>query len=341
MKQEKLIKYWLLTGLIMTLVQVLLGGITRLTGSGLSITEWKPILGFLPPLNEAEWQIAFQKYQTIGQYKHLNNYFTISDFKFIFFWEYFHRLWARTIGMVFALPFLYFLVKKSFTTTQIKSLVWIFILGGFQGAIGWIMVKSGINETSLYVDHFKLCLHFSTAMLLVALLWKFYIQYAFPTIKYSFSSKINQLLIVLISLLFVQLCYGAFMAGLHAGPTAPRWPLLSPTSIFPEGGDEWGIFKWINHPQSVQFVHRGFAYVLCLLCIYWYTQLKNTTLPTYIKIIPVFFVILQTLLGIVTVMYSPFQHLLLIFGVLHQFVAMLFWMALTGIYFVSEKVNSK
>src|SRR5690606_30534366 len=114
-KGKKAIIAWLIVGIIMTIVQILLGGITRLTGSGLSITEWKPIMGAIPPLNEAEWMVAFQKYQQIGQSKYLNSHFTLSNFKFIFFWEWFHRLWGRLIGFVFIIPFLIFLKKKYFT----------------------------------------------------------------------------------------------------------------------------------------------------------------------------------------------------------------------------------
>ncbi|WP_305833183.1 COX15/CtaA family protein, partial [Klebsiella pneumoniae] len=145
----------------------LLGGITRLTGSGLSITEWKPIMGALPPLNKTEWQQAFEQYQKIAQFKYINSHFTLGDFKFIFFWEWFHRLWARLISVVFLIPFIYFLIKKYFQQWMIKPLIILFVMGGLQGAIGWIMVKSGLNDENVYVNHIRLAIHFVAAMVLI------------------------------------------------------------------------------------------------------------------------------------------------------------------------------
>ena len=167
-RSNRIIANWLFIGVGMLIVQVLLGGITRLTGSGLSITEWNPIMGAIPPLNEQQWQKAFKAYQQIAQYKYLNNNFTLSDFKFIFFWEWFHRLWARLMGLVFLVPFIYFLVKGYFKKWMITPLIMLFVLGGLQGVIGWIMVKSGLNDENLYVSHFRLAIHFIAAMLLIA-----------------------------------------------------------------------------------------------------------------------------------------------------------------------------
>ena len=142
-RSTKLVATWLLIGVVMTVIQVALGGITRLTGSGLSITEWDVITGSLPPFNEQQWLAEFNKYRQTPQYHLLNFDFTLSDFKFIFFWEWFHRLWARTIGLVFAIGFVWFLVKKHFKKEMINPLLILFLLGALQGAIGWIMVASG------------------------------------------------------------------------------------------------------------------------------------------------------------------------------------------------------
>jgi len=171
-KKSNAVAIWLLIGVGMIVVQVLLGGITRLTGSGLSITEWKPLLGAIPPLNEADWQKAFEQYKQIGQFKQLNFEFTLSDFKFIYFWEWFHREWARLIAIVFLLPFVYFIIKKKFRQEMVKPLMILFLLGILQGLIGWIMVKSGLNEESLYVNHIRLAIHFISALgLLSYTLW--------------------------------------------------------------------------------------------------------------------------------------------------------------------------
>ena len=171
-KKSNAVAIWLLIGVGMIIIQVLLGGITRLTGSGLSITEWKPILGAIPPMNEAAWLKAFEQYKQIGQFKHLNFEFTLSDFKFIYFWEWFHREWARLIALVFLIPFIYFLVKKMFRKEMINPLIILFLLGAAQGLIGWIMVASGLNDENLYVNHIRLAIHFTSALgLLVYTYW--------------------------------------------------------------------------------------------------------------------------------------------------------------------------
>jgi len=146
------------------IIQILLGGITRLSGSGLSITEWEPVKGALPPLTEQQWIIQFEKYKQTPQFHLLNFDFTLSDFKFIYFWEWFHRVWARLMGVVFAIGFVYFLVKKQFKKEMILPMVLLFLLGALQGAIGWIMVKSGLNEENLYVNHIRLAIHFIAAL---------------------------------------------------------------------------------------------------------------------------------------------------------------------------------
>ena len=142
-RSSKLVATWLLIGVGMTIIQIALGGITRLTGSGLSITEWDVVTGSLPPLNEQQWMIEFNKYRQTPQFQYLNFEFTLPDFKFIFFWEWFHRLWARTIGLVFVVGFIYFIIKKHFKQKMLKPLILLFVLGALQGGIGWIMVASG------------------------------------------------------------------------------------------------------------------------------------------------------------------------------------------------------
>jgi cytochrome c oxidase assembly protein subunit 15 len=171
---------WLLVGVAMIIVQIILGGITRLTGSGLSITEWKPILGTIPPLTEAAWQTAFSKYQQIAQYKHLNFDFTLSDFKFIYFWEWLHRVWGRLIGVVFLIPFVVFLVQRRFHADMVKPLLILFLLGGLQGAVGWIMVQSGLNDEDLYVSHIRLAIHFMLALVLLVYTFWFALKLLVP-----------------------------------------------------------------------------------------------------------------------------------------------------------------
>lgn len=163
------IAIWLLIGVAMLMIQVLLGGITRLTGSGLSITEWKPIMGAIPPLNDHDWNLAFEKYKQIAQFKYLNSNFTLADFKSIFFWEWFHRFWARLIAVTFLIPFIIFIFQKRFKKEMIKPMIILFLLGALQGLVGWIMVQSGLEDSELvYVSHYKLAIHFILALVLIA-----------------------------------------------------------------------------------------------------------------------------------------------------------------------------
>ena len=191
-RSSKPVAIWLLTGVFMIIIQVLLGGITRLTGSGLSITEWKPMMGALPPMNEQDWNLAFEKYRQIAQYKYLNSHFTLEDFKFIFFWEWFHRLWARLIGVVFIIPFIIFIVQKRFKKEMIRPLLILFLLGGLQGLVGWIMVQSGLEDSDLlYVSHYKLAIHFILALgLLCYTLW-FALKLLVPTRQFTFNHSLR------------------------------------------------------------------------------------------------------------------------------------------------------
>ena len=149
-RSSKPVAVWLLIGVGMIMIQVLLGGITRLTGSGLSITEWKPIMGTLPPMNEQDWNTAFEKYKQIAQYKFINQHFTLGDFKQIYFWEWFHRLWARLIAVAFAIPFIVFIIQKRFKKEMIKPMLILFLMGALQGLVGWIMVQSGLENARIH-----------------------------------------------------------------------------------------------------------------------------------------------------------------------------------------------
>src|SRR5579872_4934840 len=163
---------WVYAGVIMLLIQVVLGGITRLTGSGLSITQWEVITGAIPPLNAAQWQDAFDKYRQTPQFKLINSDFTLPDFKFIFFWEWFHRFWARMVGVVFLVGFAWLLLKKKLQPAMIRTLIILFLIGALQGTVGWIMVASGLTGDAIYVAPLKLGLHFVFALgLIVYAFW--------------------------------------------------------------------------------------------------------------------------------------------------------------------------
>src|SRR3954447_7097614 len=246
-RSTRIVATWIFIGVGMLVIQVLLGGITRLTGSGLSITEWKPIMGAMPPIGEVEWQQAFRKYQQIAQFKYINQHFTLGDFKFIFFWEWFHRLWARLIGFVFLIPFIYFLVKKYFKNWMVFPLVVLFLLGALQGVIGWIMVKSGLNDSDIYVNHIRLAAHFMAAMVLICYALLFGLKLVIPDTNRLVQPSLLKGAVVITALVSIQLVFGAFMAGLKAAPAAATWPDINGT-IIPEGiFSNGGFFYNIVH----------------------------------------------------------------------------------------------
>ena len=342
---------WLLTGIAMIMIQVLLGGITRLTGSGLSITEWKPIMGALPPMTDQEWNIVFEKYKGIAQYKYLNSDFTLHDFKFIFFWEWFHRLWARLIGIVFIIPFIIFIIQKRFNSQMIRPMLILFLLGALQGLVGWIMVQSGLEDSELlYVSHYKLAIHFILALgLLCYTLW-FALDLLVPKKQLTINKSLRAFMSWLIVLLVIQLIYGAFMAGLKAATTAPTWPTINgvwfPENIHSFGDHSFnGLSFLTDHPLVVHFIHRNLAYLISLFIFIWTWKayrINGTKLFQRSRWLPLLIVLLQVLLGIFTVLNSIKQDTFLWLAIAHQFVAMLLLLSLVFIvYIVRSRPVSK
>ena len=340
-RSDRAVGFWLLTGVMMIMIQVLLGGITRLTESGLSITEWKPITGMLPPLSNTAWQAEFEKYKHTDQFKYIHASFTLSDFKFIFFWEWFHRFWARLMGIVFAVGFVYFIIKGWFKKSMIIPLVILFLLGAIQGAIGWIMVKSGLVPEKYFVGHVELTTHFIAALgLLVYTLW-FALKLLVPQQQITYNRTLKTFSISLIALLFVQLTYGGFMAGLKAATVAPTWPTINgewaPASIHTMVGGA----NYFNNPFMVLFIHRGIAYVFAVLILVWFfTALKAKVSPWFsrTRVVPLMLVGVQVTLGILTVLYSTSSTAFVWFGVMHQFVAMLLLMSLVWVLYLVKRV---
>jgi heme a synthase len=307
-RSSRPIAIWLLVGVGMIIIQVLLGGITRLTGSGLSITEWNVVTGTLPPMNEQQWMTEFNKYQDTPQYQLLNSGFTIRDFKFIFFWEWFHRLWARLIGIVFAVPFIIFLIQKRFKPSMVKPMLILFLLGALQGAIGWIMVASGLTGDAIYVKPAKLALHFVFALGLLAYTFWFALELLVPKEKIVFNTKINKLTIGILAVLLVQLVYGAFMAGHKAATAAPTWPDINGSIIPPNMfGQEGGLLDLIDNRITIHFIHRGLAYILLAMVLWQTSQLFKSKATADLKLsswLPAFLVSLQLGLGILSVLSS-------------------------------------
>ena len=332
---------WLLIGVGMLIIQVLLGGITRLTESGLSITEWKPITGALPPLNDVAWQAEFDRYKVTDQFKYVHQNFSLSDFKFIFFWEWFHRLWARLMAMVFLVGFVYFLVKKKFNAKMILPMVILFILGALQGAIGWLMVKSGLVPEKFFVGHVELATHFIAALGLLSYTLWFALSLLVKPTQRVINPALKKLMIAIVVVLIVQLIYGAFMAGLKAAITAPTWPDIN-GSIIPQGMDE--LSPWaknlVNNVITIHFIHRGLAYLLFALVVTWWYKarvIKGNNLFSKLRLIILLLVFLQVLLGIITVLNATHSSRLVLFGVMHQCVAMLLLMSVVTLLYVVQK----
>jgi cytochrome c oxidase assembly protein subunit 15 len=335
-----------MAGVVMIIVQVMLGGITRLTGSGLSITEWNVVTGTLPPLSHEQWTQEFSKYRHTPQYRYLNHHFTLADFKFIFFWEWLHRAWARLIGVVFVIPFIIFLWQRRFTRSLVKPLCILFVLGVLQGAVGWIMVASGLTGDAVYVKPVKLALHFLFAMLLLCYSFCFALKLMVTNRVITVQNGIRPVTIFIICLLVIQFLYGALIAGYKTAATAATWPDINGYFIPPGmtgDGDGWNAF--IENRLLLHFIHRGLAYLIFLLVLVLTVKLyrnTSTALAWTIRSIPLFLVLLQIVLGITTVLNSlsvlpnrwgAFEWL----AQLHQVVAMLLLLALVGILFLTRR----
>jgi cytochrome c oxidase assembly protein subunit 15 len=341
LQNNRQVANWLLIGVFMIMVQVLIGGITRLTESGLSITEWKPITGALPPLTEAQWAEEFEKYRTTDQFQYVHRSFDMGDFKFIYFWEWFHRLWARFMGLVFLTGFTYFIFRKKLTRNMIAPLVALFILGGLQGAIGWIMVKSGLVPEKYYVGHVELTTHFIAAVLLLC-----YTLWFAVSLKPSFDNKVRNnalknLLHLLTVLFLIQFMYGGFMAGMKAAATAPTWPDINGDMI-PSSLSE--LQPWyhnlFNNKIMVHFIHRGWAYLILILVSLFFIKSRKTTdnrLFTFFSRSLLSLIFVQVILGILTVMNGTFPERLVWLGTAHQFAAILLACNLTALQFLVRK----
>ena len=340
-RSSRQVAIWLLIGVGMIMIQVLLGGITRLTESGLSITEWKPITGALPPMNDMGWQAEFDKYKITDQFKYVHQNFSLSDFKFIFFWEWFHRLWARLMGLVFLTGFIYFLAKKKFNEKMIRPMVILFLLGALQGAIGWLMVKSGLVPEKYFVGHVELTTHFIAALgLLCYTLW-FALTLLIKPGQKIINASLQKFLLLILVVLFFQLIYGAFMAGLKAAVTAPTWPDIN-GSMFPASMNE--LNPWIKNlvanPVTIHFIHRGLAYLIFVLICFWWIEarkINGNKLFSRLRTALLLLVMLQVVLGILTLLNAVYPDRLVLLGVSHQFIAMMLLIVLVVLLFVVRK----
>src|SRR6187455_2487002 len=305
--RTRAVAIWLMIGVSMLIIQILLGGVTRLTGSGLSITEWNVITGTLPPLNEQKWIEEFNKYKQTPQFLILNSDFTLQDFKSIFFWEWFHRFWARLIGIVFAIPFIIFLFQKRFKEEMVKPLIILFLLGALQGAVGWIMVASGLTGDAIYVKPTRLMLHFVLALGLLCYTFWFALQLLVPKEKRIVSRPLKNFTWSIIVVLILQLAFGALMAGHKAATFAPTWPDINGSFIPAKMFSPDGLLNFIENRITIHFFHRSLAYILFILILIWtWKAVKINSSQQFLKTrwFPFLLVTTQVILGVFSVLTS-------------------------------------
>ena len=329
------VRIWLLIGVVMVFIQVVVGGITRLTDSGLSITEWAVIQGTIPPLNAAEWQSAFEEYQVAAgkQFRSLHADMTISEFKWIFFWEYMHRLWARLIGFVFLFPFFYFLWKGWLPKWLNRRLGVVILLAAIEATMGWIMVSSGLNaDNRTWVSAYKLVAHLSIATILFGYLYWTYLLAGGRSVPKMEWANVRRFGWGVAAVLMVQIVFGGLMAGMRAGLIHPHWPLFVESGRFVALlQNDIGAQELVDYEASasvkawVQIFHRITAYLLTILLLVFVNKFRNL-LPakgwTVANILLVSILGVQFTLGVLTVINSV-GSIPIVYGTLHQCVALL------------------
>jgi len=297
---NKYITFWLIAIFLIVSLMIVVGGLTRLTDSGLSITQWQLFSGVLPPLNLDQWNYYFDLYKKIPEYKLQNYSMTLPEFKIIFWWEFIHRFLGRLIGILFLIPLIFFTIKIGFKKTANFHLI--FLLICLQGVIGWYMVSSGlVNRVD--VSHYRLALHLVLAFIILSFIFWNYLSY--KKIKLP-NKKINIFLpFSFVILLFVQLIIGAFVSGMDAGKIYNTWPLMG-SNYFPDDNLIKDLFNFstLNNPSLVQFIHRNLAYLIMFFYLFIFFKVYRNNLSGYFKILNTIGVLLflQILLGIFTLL---------------------------------------
>ncbi len=330
-KENKSVIIWLLSGCFLVFVMVVVGGITRLTNSGLSMTDWHLVTDTFPPLTEAKWQETFERYRQFPEYQKINihNNFTLSDYKFIYFWEWFHRFIGRIIGFVFIIPFVYFLISKKIEKATLKKCYILLGMGAMQGFLGWFMVKSGLIDNP-DVSHFRLSLHLTFAFITFAYTLCVALDLIYPN-QTNIILPLRNLARLTLFVLLIQIIYGGFVAGLNAGLIHNHWPLMSDGQFLHDSvlleKNTW-IERLTEGKSGVQFVHRTMAYVVVGFILTLFFKSKKYALSLQQKKginTLVIIVFLQFSLGVFTLLYSVPLWL----GLTHQVMAFFLLTAMT------------
>ena len=339
------IRIWLMVLFALVVLMIAVGGLTRLTDSGLSITEWRPVTGALPPLSETAWEAEFEKYRQIPEYQLQNKGMSLSEFKVIYWWEWGHRQLGRMIGLVWALGFFYFLLTKKIPTDWTGRLLLPGVLGGLQGAIGWWMVSSGLGGTMLDVASYRLAIHLGLAFVILGIIAWFVLHLgrSEPDLlqaRRSREPRLFSLATALIFLTFVQIIFGALVAGIDAGRTHNTWPLMD-GGILPEGS--FAIEPiWRNLFENaglVQFVHRIVGYLtLIFAVIVWRSSRQSGNSETRFAVNAMLaMLVLQLTIGIMTVLYFvPWQ-----LAILHQLGAVALFVMILRVRFLAQFPKSQ
>ena len=297
---KKYVTYWLAFMFWLVTIMIIVGGLTRLTDSGLSITQWQLFSGVLPPLNDSQWLMYFELYKEIPEYKLQNYLMSLEEFKVIFWWEFIHRFLGRLIGIFFLLPLFFFFLKLGFRQT--KNLFIIFILICLQGFIGWYMVKSGLIDR-VDVSHYRLSIHLFLAFIILTMIFWNYLKY--KEIRPSKHKIINILPIFFLFLLFAQIVIGAFVSGMDAGKIYNSWPLMG-SGYFPDDNSITNLLNLsaFDDPALVQFMHRNLAYFILLFYFLILINVYKNKLSTFFKVVNIIglFLFLQIILGILTIL---------------------------------------
>jgi len=312
------IMLWLLTLTVMVFLIIVIGGLTRLTDSGLSMVDWRPILGILPPLNNSQWVDVFNDYKLTPEFLYVNKKMTLEEFKYIFWWEWFHRFFARLIGLVFIIPFFYFLVKKNLNSFFYKRFLIIFSLGLLQALVGWWMVKSGLSEDP-YVSPYRLTFHLTNAVIIYALLlWTSIEYYHSKSADFISLKSKNDLILISIILVFITILSGGFMAGSHAGQSFNTYPLMNgkiiPDDIYLA---DLGLLNIFENTVTINFNHRWiatitFIYTFSFFAFLYFNKVINLSNLLIISVLLI--LSLQFILGIMALL----SNVSIYYGSLHQ-----------------------
>lgn len=347
MRYNKYVRYWLVAGCVLLFFQIFIGGVTRITGSGLSITKWEIVTGTLPPFSDTAWQVEFDLYKETPQYQKINQGMSLSKFKFIYFWEFFHRLWARLMGFVFLFPFIFFIYKKWIDKWMIRQLCLVIFWAMMAALFGWIMVASGLVDRP-WVNAYKLSLHLGIALITLSfLVWGTYRAHDVNSISTD-NKKLYRLAWWFILALILQIFFGAVVSGMRAALYYPSWPDLNGQYI-PEvllDASSWTVANLVDYdkdafmPALIHVLHRNWGYFVYAFGIYLSIKVFRYPLRKVIYLLAIGLIIalnMQVFLGIMTLINSK-ATIPIFYGIMHQAIAIfILCIALFNVYVFKKR----